>query len=151
MSPYTEEWCKAWRKADLLFQNYMRDLVNFNASSGKSENLHFVVLLLSITYKVSAKKVKRSYLLWHWSKKSKSSPTLKKNWVFVWKMTWKTLWFLTQAVEILKVCTLMDYLCQNYVMFWAKKKYRRPVSWKMTYSFKNDINNFVNFHISIWK
>ena len=30
------------------------------------ENLHFDVLLLSITYKVSAKKVKKNYLLWHW-------------------------------------------------------------------------------------
>ena len=35
---------------------YMTNLVNFNASSGKSENLHFDVLLLSIAYKVSAKK-----------------------------------------------------------------------------------------------
>ena len=35
----------------------MWNLVNFNASSGKSENLHFdVVLLFSIAYKVLAKK-----------------------------------------------------------------------------------------------
>ena len=34
----------------------MTNLVNFNASSGKSENLHFDVLPLSIAYKVSAKK-----------------------------------------------------------------------------------------------
>ena len=34
----------------------MTNLVNFNASSGKSENLYFDVLLLSIAYKVSAKK-----------------------------------------------------------------------------------------------
>ena len=33
----------------------MPNLVNFNASSGKSENLHFHVLLLSIAYKVSSK------------------------------------------------------------------------------------------------
>ena len=32
----------------------MRNLVNFNASSGKSGNLHFDVLLLLIVYKVSA-------------------------------------------------------------------------------------------------
>ena len=37
------------------FKNDMTNLVNFNASSGKSENLHFDVLLLSIAYKVSAK------------------------------------------------------------------------------------------------
>ena len=38
-------------------KNDMRNLVNFNLNSGKSENLHFDVLLLSIAYKVSAKKV----------------------------------------------------------------------------------------------
>ena len=32
----------------------------------KSENLHSDVLLLSIAYKVSAKKVPKSYLSWHW-------------------------------------------------------------------------------------
>ena len=39
----------------------VRNLVNFNASSGKSENLHFDVLLLSKAY-VWAKKVQRSYM-----------------------------------------------------------------------------------------
>ena len=35
----------------------MRNLVNINAISSKSENFHFdVVLLMSIAYKVSAKK-----------------------------------------------------------------------------------------------
>ena len=34
----------------------MTNFINVNASSGKSENLHFGVLLLSIAYKVSAKK-----------------------------------------------------------------------------------------------
>ena len=35
----------------------MRNLVNFNVNSDKSENLHLDVLLLSIAYKVSPKKV----------------------------------------------------------------------------------------------
>ena len=43
-------------------KNDMRNLANFNASSEKSENLHFDVLLLSIAYKVSAKKVQKNYL-----------------------------------------------------------------------------------------
>ena len=43
-------------------KNSMTNLVNFNASSDKSENLHLDVLLLSIAYKVSAKKVQKSYL-----------------------------------------------------------------------------------------
>ena len=47
------------------FKNDMTNLVNFNASSGKSENLQFDVLLLSIAYKVSAKKLQKSYLSCH--------------------------------------------------------------------------------------
>ena len=42
-------------KLTLGSKNDMRNLVNFNVSSGKSENLHFDVLLLSIAYKFSAK------------------------------------------------------------------------------------------------
>ena len=40
-------------KQTLASKNDMRNLLNFNASSGKPENLHFDVLLLSIAYKVS--------------------------------------------------------------------------------------------------
>ena len=48
-------------KLTLGSKNNMRNLVNFNASSGKSENSHFDVLLLSITYKISTKKVQNNY------------------------------------------------------------------------------------------
>ena len=40
----------------------MTNLVNFNATSGKSENMHFDVQFLSISYKVSTKKVQKSCL-----------------------------------------------------------------------------------------
>ena len=40
-----------------------RNLMNFNVSSGKSENVDFDVLLLSIPYKASVKKVQNDYLL----------------------------------------------------------------------------------------
>ena len=46
----------------LVLKNDMMNLISFNASSGKSENFHFDVLLLSIAYKDSAKKVQKSYL-----------------------------------------------------------------------------------------
>ena len=52
-------------KLTLGSKNDMRNLVNFNARSGKFENLHFNMLLLSIAYKISAKKVQKSYLSWH--------------------------------------------------------------------------------------
>ena len=41
-------------KSVQIVANGMRNLVNFNVSSGKSENLHFNVLLFSIAYKVSS-------------------------------------------------------------------------------------------------
>ena len=50
-------------KLTLDSKNDMRNLMSFNASSGNSENLHFDMLLLSITYKVSAKKVQKNNLL----------------------------------------------------------------------------------------
>ena len=49
----------------LVSKNDIMNLVNFNMSSGKSENLHFNVLLLSIAYKVSVKKVQKGYLSGH--------------------------------------------------------------------------------------
>ena len=57
-----ESDAKFEEKLALVFQNYMTNLVNFNASSGKSENLHFDVLFLSMAYQVSVKKVQKSYL-----------------------------------------------------------------------------------------
>ena len=50
-------------KLTLGSKNDMKNLVHFNATSGKSESLHFdVVLLLSIACKVSAKNVQENYL-----------------------------------------------------------------------------------------
>ena len=48
-------------KPTLGSKNDMRNLVNFNVMS-KSEGLYFDVLLFSIAYKVSAKKVQKNDL-----------------------------------------------------------------------------------------
>ena len=61
-------------KLTLGSKNDMKNLVVFNASSGKSEKFHFDVLLLSIAYKVLAKKVQKNYLSCKW----KVIQTLKK-------------------------------------------------------------------------
>ena len=39
-------------------------------------------------------------------------------------------------MENLKICILMGYFCQNYVIF-ELKKYRGVVLWKMTHDFIN--------------
>ena len=55
-----------WRVTQSLKKNWL--LVNFTASNGKPENLHFDVLLLSKVYHVWAKKKQRSYVTGHWRK-----------------------------------------------------------------------------------
>ena len=57
-----ESDAKFEEKLALGFENDMVTLANFNANSGKSENVHFYVMLLPIAYKNSAKKVLKSYL-----------------------------------------------------------------------------------------
>ena len=105
----------------------------------------------SIACKVSAKNVNKNYLSWHWRWYK-----LWKKKTFCLKMTWGISWILTRVkslkvwVESLKIFTLMDYFCRKYVMF-ELKKYRGVVLWKMTYGFKNDIRNLLNFHTSSWK
>ena len=49
-------------KLNLGSKNDMRNLLRFAANSGKSENLQFDMLLLSIAYKVSAKKEQKNHL-----------------------------------------------------------------------------------------
>ena len=56
----------------------MTNLVNSNASSGKTEKLHFDVLLLSIAYKVSAKKTAEELSLMT----LKSDPNFEKKFTF---------------------------------------------------------------------
>ena len=65
---FTEKLCVMTMKN--VEKTDMTNLVNFNASSGKFENLHFDVLLLSIAYKVSVKKCRRviSHDIEKWSK-----------------------------------------------------------------------------------
>ena len=98
MQSFTKNWLLAPKMT-------VRNLVNFIASSDKSGNLHFyVVLLLSIAYKVLAKKVQKNYLSSHWKK----IQTLKKNWLFIWKMTWGIWWTVENNLSSGKVwkCSL---------------------------------------------
>ena len=51
-------------KLTLTSKMDMRNLVNTNVSSGKSENLHYDMLIFSISYKGLAKKVQKNELSW---------------------------------------------------------------------------------------
>ena len=89
----TEELCFITLKSDAKFEekltldskNDLMNPVNFNLSSGKSENSHFDMLLLSIAYEVSVEKVQNNYLSWNW----RAMQSLKRNWHVVSSMTWR--------------------------------------------------------------
>ena len=65
ISDNTEEWCKTWRKTNLLFQKW-KEFGEFDPST---QNLHFDWSLSCKVYKV-------------W-------PKIKKNCFVVWKMAWE--------------------------------------------------------------
>ena len=73
-----EDWCKIWRKTDLLFQKY-KNLLNFDLSTQNSQNFHFDWFFLCKICNVWPKKAQRSYLSWHW----RVMQNLKKNWLVV--------------------------------------------------------------------
>ena len=75
------------------------NLVKFYVSSRKSDILHFDGLLLSKSCTVSAKKVQKSYLSWHW----RVMQSLKKNWLVVSNMTWGIWWIFTQPLKSPKI------------------------------------------------
>ena len=63
-------------------KNDIRNLVNYHASSRKSESLHW--LLLSKIYKDLDEKVQKNYISWHW----RVTQSLKKKWLLVpWGLT----------------------------------------------------------------
>ena len=67
-------------------------LVTFHVNSRKSEILHFDGLLLSKSYKISAKRKQKRYLSWRW----RVMQSFKKNWLVVSSMTWRIWLMFTQ-------------------------------------------------------
>ena len=96
---------------------YIRNLVNFYASSWKSKKWHFDWIRLSKVYKYLDEKVQKSYVSWNW----RVMQSLKKNWLLVPKMTWGIWWILMGAVISLRIFTLIGYFGRKYVMFELKK------------------------------
>ena len=103
-------------KLTLSSKNYMKNLVNLNdASSGKSENLHFDVLLCQQHIQFQLKEYRR--IISHYTKKD---PNFEEKLTFCLKNDIRNLVTLTRAVESLKICILMGYFCRKYVMFELK-------------------------------
>ena len=81
----------------------------FDCSGEISPNLYFDRLLLLKVYKISAKKVQRSYASWYW----RMVQNLKKNWFVVSKMT-RIWWILIWALKSPKLLCDLCLLCKKY-------------------------------------
>ena len=103
-------------KLTLGSKNDMKNLVNFNASSGKSQNLNFDVLLLPKVYYV-------------WAKKELCVITLKNDTKFDEELTcalkndMRNLANFDPTLESLRICTLMGSFWLKYITF-KLKNYR---------------------------
>ena len=85
-----EAWLFYAFLAEILYTFNKRSLSKYeldeiSCEQSKVEILLFDVLLLSKSCKVSAKKIQKSYLSWHW----KMMQSLKKNWLVVSNTTWE--------------------------------------------------------------
>ena len=93
--------------------------MKFDLSSRNSEILHFGVLLLQNSYKVSAKKVQKTYLSWQWM----MIQSLKKNWLVVSNMTWRIWWIFTEPLKSPKISLWWAIFVQS-IWSLSQKKYR---------------------------
>ena len=95
-----------WRREPIRVPNFRLSI---------SPNLYLDRLLLLKVYKISAKKVQRSCVSWHW----RLMQNLKKNW-FVSKLT-KIWWIFIRALKSLKNLHFDWFLAWKVCNVWSKK------------------------------
>ena len=89
-----------------------------------SPNLFLERLLLLKVYKISAKKVQRSFVSWHW----RFMQNLKGNWFVVSKLT-RIRWIFIQALKSLKNVHFDWFLAWKVCNVWSKMVQRSHLSW----------------------
>ena len=125
----------SWHKIPLKFSGWIIMLwtkrahqsakfQTFDGSPKISPNLYFDRLLLLKVYKISAKKVQRSYVSWYWRVMQK----LKKNRFVVSKIT-KIWWILIRAFKSLQNLHFDWPLSCKVCNVWPKKVQRSYLSW----------------------
>ena len=112
---------KCKEKLSRYLENDIRNLVNFHASSQKSENFQFLGFLLSKAYKFFDEKIQKSYVSWHW----RVIQSLKRKLILGPKNDMKNLVNFNASSENPALwCATLSKVC--YV--WAKKVERSYVS-----------------------
>ena len=83
---------------------YNKNLENFDLNTQNSQIFYFDWFVLCKVYAWN-KNEQRSYVSWLW----RVMQNLKKNWLVIWKMTWKNWQIFTRVLESLKIGTLMRF------------------------------------------
>ena len=82
----TEDWWKVWREIDMSFQNWYEEFDEFWLEHSKVSKICTLTGSFWPKYIIfELRKVQTSYLSWCW----RVMQNLKKNWLAVWKMTWR--------------------------------------------------------------
>ena len=140
MSHDPEDWCKIWRKTDVVSK--MTRIWWILTWALKSQNLHFQWFLLCKVFNIWPKKVRRSYLSWHW----RVIENLERNQHVVSKLTWGIWRILTRALENLKNFDFNGLFLSRAYIVWAKKVQRSYLSWHWRV-----IQNLERNRLVIWK
>ena len=106
------------RKLTCASKNDMKNFANFHQSViRKSEKLNFYWVFLSKIENVWACNLQKSYVSWKWRMMQK----LKKTWLVNSKLTERTCWFFTRALENLKYLHFNGLLLTKVYNVWTKK------------------------------
>ena len=132
-----------------------KNLLNFDLSTRNSQNFHFDWFFLCKVYNVWPKNVQRNDLSWDW----RVMQNLKKNWLVVWKITWRIWQIFTWTLKSLENLHFNGILLTKVYIVWAKKSteeisfmtLKSEIWRKLTCGLENDIRNSANFHQSTRK
>ena len=108
---------KVWRKYVLWYQRVVQNLKKNLFFVSKMtriwwiliwalkslKNLHLDWSFSCKVYNILLQKVERSYILWYW----RVMQNLKKNWLVVWKMTWRIWQIFIRTLGSVKIGTFM--------------------------------------------
>ena len=116
MSRDPKDWCKIWRKANLLFQKWHESGEYFTRALESLQKLHFHLFQLCQLFNVL---ILMCSLMKY----------LNRNWLVVSELTWQIWRILTQSLESLKKFPFNVPLLRKVYYIWTKNVQRSYISW----------------------
>ena len=151
MSHDSEEWCKSWKKADLFFQKW-QEFGKFWPEHSKASRICILVGSYSAKYSIfGLKKVQKSFF----HETEKWCQIIRKTGLWFGKWHDEFSIFSQGHSNVSKLRLLRDPSAQRRklieVLCVIRMKNDTKIEEKLTYHFKNDIWNLMNFDLSTQK